>query len=153
MARAAAGPLLLAVEDVHWAGPAALEDLAGFAGEVATAPVLLVLTTRRENDPIDASWRARAGLSSLTTIDLGPLPESDARTFAAQVLADATAPALERCLARAQGHPLFLEQLLRHVQEERDDAIPGSVHSLVQARLDSLAAADRDALRAASVLG
>ena len=61
--------------------------------------------------------------------------------------------AIERCVARAQGNPLFLEQLARHLRERHDDAVPVNVQTLIQARLDRLDAPDREALRAASVLG
>ena len=56
-------------------------------------------------------------------------------------------------MRRAAGNPLFLEQLLRHAEEGADVAVPGSVRSLVQARLDRLEPADKAALQAASVLG
>ena len=57
------------------------------------------------------------------------------------------------CVEKADGHPLFLEQLLRNVSEGAHEEIPGSIQSLVQARLDCLAPRDKDALRAASVIG
>jgi len=65
----------------------------------------------------------------------------------------ANAETAMRCVERAAGNPLFLEQLLRHAIEGADAAIPGSIQSLVQARLDRLDASDRAALQAASVLG
>jgi tetratricopeptide (TPR) repeat protein len=58
-----------------------------------------------------------------------------------------------RCLARAAGNPLFLEQLLRHAEETTDVGVPGSIQSLVQARMDRLEPADKQALQAASVFG
>ena len=54
--------------------------------------------------------------------------------------------AAERCVARAQGNPLFLEQLSRHVRERGDDAVPATVQTLMQARLDRLDPDDRNAL-------
>ena len=59
-----------------------------------------------------------------------------------------------RCVERAAGNPLFLEQLLCHAEENaRAAGVPGSVQSLVQARMDRLDPADKQALQAASVLG
>jgi hypothetical protein len=46
-------------------------------------------------------------------------------------------------VARAAGNPLFLEQLLRHAEENAEAGVPGSVQNLVQARLDRLEAEDR----------
>ena len=60
---------------------------------------------------------------------------------------------VERCVERAAGNPLFLEQLLRHAEESAEARVPGSVQSLVQARVDRLDPTDKAALQAASVLG
>jgi tetratricopeptide (TPR) repeat protein len=57
------------------------------------------------------------------------------------------------CIARAEGNPLFLEQLLRTRLAGGDGKLPHSLQGVVLARLDSLAAAERQALQAASVLG
>jgi tetratricopeptide (TPR) repeat protein len=54
---------------------------------------------------------------------------------------------------RAAGNPLFLEQLLRNAEERADGAVPDSVQSLVQARIDRLEPSDKQALQAASVFG
>jgi tetratricopeptide (TPR) repeat protein len=78
---------------------------------------------------------------------------SDARRFAA---ADSISDVgtVEHCVERAAGNPLFLEQLLRHAQTAvGSQAIPGSVKSLVQSRLDRLAASDRSVAQAAAILG
>ena len=50
-------PLFLAVEDIHWADAALLEDLVALASVTAEAPVVLALTTRPEGDPTDRRWR------------------------------------------------------------------------------------------------
>ena len=59
----------------------------------------------------------------------------------------------EHCVERAAGNPLFLEQLLRNAEESHDVAVPGSVQSLVQARIDRLDPIDKTAVQVASVLG
>jgi tetratricopeptide (TPR) repeat protein len=103
-----------------------------------------------------ASPLARLGVfpstAPLITIDLGPLHDDDARAMA-DALVTTSAQAIERCVARAAGNPLFLEQLLRHAEQSADAGVPGSVRSLVQARLDQLDQSDRTALQVASVLG
>ena len=66
---------------------------------------------------------------------------------------DATQRVAAACIERAGGNPLFLEQLLRNVEEGTADAIPPSIQSLVLARLDRLTASDRRAFQAASVIG
>ena len=58
---AARHPLLLVVEDVHWADRDTLDDMAAIGAAIAELPTLLVMATRRDGDPIDAAWRARTG--------------------------------------------------------------------------------------------
>jgi tetratricopeptide (TPR) repeat protein len=144
-------PLLLAVEDVHWADAATLDALARVAAAARQLPALLVLTTRNERDPLGAAWRAASGHCPLTTLDLSPLSDDEAREFAARYACQDDA-LVSSCVQRAQGNPLFLDQLLRNARSG-SDALPGSLQSIVLARLDRLAPLDRDALQAASVLG
>jgi class 3 adenylate cyclase/tetratricopeptide (TPR) repeat protein len=145
-------PLLLVVEDVHWADRPTLEHLATLTEAVAACPALLVMTSRIEGDPLDHAWRSSTAASPLMTIDLGPLRPQEATTLAGAYL-DASADFAKRCIERAGGNPLFLEQLLCHAEQSSAAGVPGSVQSLVQARLDQLEARDRQALQAASVLG
>jgi class 3 adenylate cyclase/tetratricopeptide (TPR) repeat protein len=145
-------PCLLIVEDLHWADQQTLGHLANLTATVAQCPALLVMTSRVEGDPLDEAWRSAASGALLTTIDLGPLPADDARSLAEALIAANTAFA-ERCVERAAGNPLFLDQLLRHADESQATAVPGSVQSLVQARIDRLDPIDKAAVQAASVLG
>jgi tetratricopeptide (TPR) repeat protein len=126
--------------------------LARLTAAVAQHPALLIMTSRIEGDPLDETWRAEAPDASLTTIDIGPLPPEDARALAEALIAANTAFA-ERCVKRAAGNPLFLDQLLRHADESQAVAVPGSIQSLVQERIDRLDPADKAAVQAASVLG
>jgi class 3 adenylate cyclase/tetratricopeptide (TPR) repeat protein len=145
-------PLLLVVEDVHWADRPTLDQLAALAATVAACPALLVMTTRIEGDRLDHAWRSSAAGSPLLTIDLGPLRPQEATALAGAYL-DASAEFARRCMERAAGNPLFLEQLLRHAEQSSAAGVPGSVQSLVQARMDQLEASDKQALQAASIFG
>jgi class 3 adenylate cyclase/tetratricopeptide (TPR) repeat protein len=146
---AVSSPILLRVEDVHWADEATLQALAILAGETSERPVILVMTSRVEGDRIDHSWRATVRDFSFSIIDLGPLRKDDVLVLASQYLSGNDS-FTQRCIARAAGNPLFLEHLLRGKESE---AVPGSIQSIVQARLDQLGEVDGNALRAASVLG
>ncbi|HEX5080013.1 MAG TPA: AAA family ATPase, partial [Geminicoccaceae bacterium] len=148
----AKAPQLIVVEDVHWADGPTLSHLARLAQTAAAARALLVLTSRLEGDPLDHVWRSSTGGSPLLTLDLAPLRDDEAEALA-RAYVDASAELARRCVARAAGNPLFLDQLLRHAEESTEGGVPGSVQSLVQARLDHLPPADRQALQAASVLG
>ena len=149
---AAAQPLLVTVEDVHWADPLTLGHLASLAGAVNECAAILVLTSRVESDPLDDAWRASVRGSAFLTLDLGPLREDDALALAGG-FTDASRQFVRDCVARAEGNPLFLEQLLRSAEKSGQDNIPGSIHSLVLARMDRLPPLDRRASQAASVIG
>jgi class 3 adenylate cyclase/tetratricopeptide (TPR) repeat protein len=149
-ATSAVTPMLLIVEDLHWAEPNTLEDLATVADTASACPLVLAMTSRVEGDPLDAAWRARVR-AGITSIDLGPLRPEESSEFASR-LQVANAALLQRCIHRSEGNPLFLEQLLRH-SEEGAEEVPASVQSLVLARMDRLDARDKTALQAASIAG
>jgi len=137
------------VEDVHWANQIELEHLAALASIVIDCPAVLIMTSRIE---VNQAWRAALSGSSLITIDLAPLRKSEALELASKYF-DASSQLSLRCVERAGGNPLFLDQLLSNAQEIGEDEVPDSVQSLVQARVDRLERGDKTALQAASVIG
>ena len=145
-------PVMIIVEDVHWADPRVMDHLAAIASAVANGPGLLAMTSRAEGDPLDAAWRASCRSTPFATIDLGPLRQDEARSLAGGFI-DATERVALLCIERAGGNPLFLEQLLRNAEEGSEDSVPASIQSLVLARMDRLAPRDRQAFQAASVIG
>jgi len=149
---AAGRPLILLIEDVHWAQPLTLAHLANLAVKVGNCPAILVMTSRIERDPLDASWRSATGNASLMTMDLGPLRKEESEVLASG-LTDVADVWVRQCIERAEGNPLFLEQLLRTAEEHAQSAVPDSIRSLVLARMDRLPVVDRQALQAASVIG
>ncbi len=165
-------PLVLALEDLHWADPTSvllLEQLLSLAEE---APVLLVLTLRPERDHAAWTLREHAGREFphlLREIDLGPLADADGELLTALV-APASLPAeLERrVLEAAEGNPFFLEELVRSLADvgalvrvdegwRFDHAVevevPPTVEKAILARLDRLSASARELVTAASALG
>lgn len=154
LARRAAqqAPLLIAIEDLHWAEPAMLGSIAALAEATAHSPILLLATTRPEGDPLDKAWRARLAEAEIGTLDLAPLRPADSAALAAALMTPGNAH-IAACIARAQGNPLFLEQLLRHTAAGAADSVPVSVQSVVLGRLDRLPAEEKSLLQAASVLG
>jgi class 3 adenylate cyclase/tetratricopeptide (TPR) repeat protein len=148
----AGSPVLVILEDVHWADPLMLKHLSAMASAAADCPALLVMTSRIEGDPLDPAWRAATSGCPLTTIDLGPLRYDEALTLAGAFI-DATERFTQHCIERAGGNPLFLEQLLRNAEDRGDEEVPASIQSLVLARMDRLSPADKHALQAASVIG
>src|SRR5262245_25244536 len=144
-------PQLLVVEDIHWADTDELARLGEIAAVVANSQILFIMTTRPEGDPISATWRARARGCPLTTLDLAPLADDEAQELAAHY-PELPPPTIEACIRRAEGYPLFLDQLLRAASAGLD-SLPASVRTLVLARADRLTPRDRMAAQAAAVLG
>ncbi|MEJ1160138.1 AAA family ATPase [Prosthecomicrobium sp. N25] len=142
-------PLLLLAEDLHWADDATLATLGGLILSARDKPVLFGLTTRPEGDPTAAGFVLPG---TVLTFDLGPLGQDEARRLA-EAFAEAGPAVVEACLERAGGNPLFLEQLLQHAQSRLREAVPDSVQSIVQARMDQLPPEARQAFQTASVLG
>jgi class 3 adenylate cyclase/tetratricopeptide (TPR) repeat protein len=146
-----AAPVLITIEDLHWADTVTLAYVAALARATRTSRVLLVLTSRTDGDPLSGSFRASLAGCALVTLDIAPLSDADAVTLAGGLFTTSAALA-RKCIERAGGNPLFLEQLLR-TAEESDDRLPASLHSLVLARVDRLPERERAALRAAAILG
>jgi len=146
-------PVLVTVEDIHWADPVVLDYLAALARAVRDCRAVLMLTSRVEGDPIDRAWRTTVRETPLFTLDIGPLRQAEAATLARE-FGEGAEDVVDRCLERAEGNPLFLEQLLRMSGEQAAaDAVPETVQGLALARSDTLPTADKAALQAASVIG
>ncbi|MEW5850534.1 MAG: adenylate/guanylate cyclase domain-containing protein [Myxococcota bacterium] len=146
-----AGPVVITVEDVHGADAPLLECLTALAALTMRAPLVVAVTARAEASRlVDAAWLARAECR-VVGVPLGPLDRDAARAMAAaHAVPD---DVVELCVERAGGNPFFLEQLLRSGVDGGATELPGSVRSVVQARMDRLSPVDRTALQAAATLG
>jgi class 3 adenylate cyclase/tetratricopeptide (TPR) repeat protein len=151
LAMSAIQPLVLLVEDLHWCDASSLELLGRIIAQSATARVLLVATARPEFTP---PWPPR---SNLTTLQLARLTKRQTREMVA-VLTSGSLPAemVDTLVARADGVPLYVEELMKGVAEpglgRGVDAIPATLADALMARLDRLSTAKEVAQRAA-VLG
>ena len=145
-------PVLLVIEGLHWADGETLAYLRHLTLTVAEVPALMIMTSRLEDDPIDLDWRARAGEHPTVTWDLGALRSDEALELASGFVGENN-EFIRQCIERAEGNPMFLEQLLMVAGQGKLDSVPDSIKSLVLARIDQLPGEDKQALRAASVLG
>ncbi|HEU0335033.1 MAG TPA: BTAD domain-containing putative transcriptional regulator, partial [Gaiellaceae bacterium] len=145
-ALAAERPLVLVLEDVHWAESALLDLVEYLTGWSEGAPIAVVCLARPELPEQRPEWGSDA-------LVLGPLSEDDARALVAGL------PGVEgiadSVLAVAEGNPLFLEQVAAHAAEEglAEGAVPPSLDALLASRLDRLAPDERAVLERASVAG
>ena len=145
-------PLLLMIEDVHWAYPRVLVPAARLARTVAETTALLVMTSRIEGYPFDDVWQSGLMGAPIAILNLALLAPREASDFARQFSIEDEG-LVRACVERSSGNPLFLDQLLRNADALGDRDVPGTVQSVVQARLDALARDDRGAVQSASVLG
>jgi tetratricopeptide (TPR) repeat protein len=145
-------PVVLVLEDLHWAAPAFL-DLVEHVAELARAPILLLGLARPELLDTRPGWAG--GRLNASSILLDALPPDQAGVFLERLAADTALGDDNRAaiLAAAAGNPLFLEQLLASTLEGGETDIPDSIHALLSARLDRLPEAERRVAQAASVYG
>jgi class 3 adenylate cyclase/predicted ATPase len=144
-------PLLIMVDDIHWADSRTLSILAGVAATISNSAVLLVMTSRVIEDPLDRTWRSAAQGVALATLDLMPLSNEECLELSRHY-SEIDESLSKACIDRSEGNPLYLDQLLR-CNGHQSRELPGSIQSIVLSRLDGLSAEDRQALQAASVLG
>ncbi|WP_170454114.1 adenylate/guanylate cyclase domain-containing protein [Ruegeria arenilitoris] len=151
-ARSREAPLLLQVEDIHWAPPDILTMCSYMAAATRDLPCVLMMTSRVEGDPIDREWQMGTDGALVSKLELSPMGDEQARKLVEEFTA-IDPELLETCVQRAGGNPLFLEQLLRNIDGLTRDTVPGSIQGIVQSRLDGLDRRSRTAIQAASVLG
>lgn len=164
-ARCRLSPVILVIEDLHWIDSVSEDLLGQIVGGEGRLRLLLLHTRRPEYLP---PWLDR---TAVTQLHLEPLPAGDIRRLVqARLGAEVLPETLVRQVAeKAEGNPLFAEEIVSFLTErgvlrstagkvEFDSnavaaALPGSVQSLLTARVDRLAPNDRTLLQAASVIG
>ncbi|AKT39458.1 protein kinase [Chondromyces crocatus] len=150
-AECGAQPVMLVLEDVHWADRASVALVEGVLRELSDQPLLVLASARPEVEELFPQLWADRGRQ---VIRLGQLSPKAGMRLATQALGDAaTSSLIERIVAQSEGHPFFLEELIRAAAEGRGQALPESVVAMVQVRLEALEPRMRLMLRAASVLG
>ena len=156
---AASGPAVLIVEDLHWADAAFVSFLAGLADGAVAAPLLIVVTARPEVAEQHPGWLARARRA--TVLPLVALDQDAMGRLVGAVLGAAGTTLRASVVARAEGSPLYAEQLaamLRDrvaagLQEVPEGEIPPSIHALLASRIDALPPEPRAVLLDASPVG
>ncbi|HET9291465.1 MAG TPA: AAA family ATPase, partial [Actinomycetes bacterium] len=144
-------PLLVVLEDLHWAEPTFLDLAETVAGQARQGLQLLCLA-RPELLEQRPAWGD--GVAAAFRVELGPLPDGDAGELLG-ALAGAPPEARERLLEVAAGNPLFLEQLAASLGERGEDEheLPATIQALLAARLELLGPGERAVLWRAAVVG
>ncbi|HEY2435001.1 MAG TPA: AAA family ATPase [Vicinamibacterales bacterium] len=173
VATSRSGPILLALEDVHWADPGSQLFLRHLVRSTRDAALCIVLTFR-DTDP-DTAAQSREVIDDLrrehsaTLIPLQPLAEVHvAQMIQSRIGREPPSRLTAFVLEHTEGNPLFVTELLQHLDEtgglarfERAQAtvgadefsIPGSVRALIGRRLRRMSAATQTLLTRAAVIG
>jgi class 3 adenylate cyclase len=167
-------PMVLILEDLHWADPSSTGLLIELLPLASTAPILFCLVTRPERDT--PGWKLVAAArdimgGSLTELTLNPLSETNSRKLVANMLTIEALPAGVRrtILKKSEGNPFFVEEVIRMLIDQgaivpKNGAwvageeigrveIPDNLQGLLLARIDRLPYGVKHTLRVAAVIG
>ncbi|MGA4998600.1 adenylate/guanylate cyclase domain-containing protein [Streptomyces arboris] len=147
-------PVVLVFDDWHAAAPLLVRTVDRLTGDAGPARVLVICAGRPEEEQRAGTGGARQGHLQLTG-----LPREEAARLAAGLarLDGRPAPADDRLLARAEGNPLYLEQLLvddgTAAASTSEGELPPTLQALLGARIGALARAERGVVDLAAVIG
>jgi class 3 adenylate cyclase/tetratricopeptide (TPR) repeat protein len=163
---AAERPLVMLVDDLHWAEPTFLDFLDHLLDTVEGASLLVLGSARHEIAERHADWSAS---HEPMLINLQPLNESDAGQIVEELLGSLEGSVRRRIAEAAEGNPLYVEQIVSMLVEtgaiergvegwiarQGSDQlqIPPTVQALVASRLDALNSEERAVVDPASVIG
>jgi class 3 adenylate cyclase len=157
-------PVIVLIEDLHWIDPTSLELVGAIVERLGGLPALLLVTSRPGAEP---TWLDRPMVCKLT---LGPIDRGSAETLVKHIsgIAHANNSTLKGIVARADGVPLFIEELTKAAIEAgaigaqptfaaepaagESASIPASLHASLLSRLDRLGPA-REIAKAAAAFG
>ena len=157
-------PLLLVLEDLHWADELTLRLLSFLARRAPTHRVLVVVTAREEELP-DAPLPRRtledlAQAGQLVSLGLGPLSRRDTAALVAMLAPPGVAPGPEqlgeRVWSASEGNPLVAVEMMREVQEggmAEGLTLPRRVRDVIGRRIERLTDRSRSLLTVAAVIG
>lgn len=168
-------PLVLVLDDLHWADPASVELTSHLFQLVEKVPIMFVCAFRPHRDA--AAWNLRDGAAQYPTcsneINLSPLAENDSNQLVDNILQISDLPLKLRTaiLKKSEGNPFFIEEVVRTLIEKgviqqgengfnwqvaenyEEFDIPDNLHALLLARIDRLDGESRRTLQIASVIG
>jgi class 3 adenylate cyclase/tetratricopeptide (TPR) repeat protein len=164
-------PVVVLLEDLHWADSASLDSLHDLAAASGAGPLLVLATARSVLLEQRPDWGTAGPLH--TQVRLGPLGEDHVRALVAELLqrADRVPPRLVQLIVdTADGNPFYVEELVKWLIEEgvvdtgaerwqvsaeavRQVRVPTTLRGLLQARLDSLGLHERGVIGCAAVVG
>ncbi|HEY3248990.1 MAG TPA: AAA family ATPase [bacterium] len=153
-ALAAQRPVILALEDLHWADEGLLDLVEMITRSTESIALLVVCLARPDLLERRPAWGG--GRRNAAVLDLTPLRPEETEQLVASLSSEALGPELRQMVAqRAEGNPLFAEELVRMLLEGSAPGatIPDTVQAVLSARIDRLGSNERKVLQAAAVVG
>ncbi len=154
-AAAASEPVVCVFDDVHWGEQTFLDLVEHVADLSRDAPILLLCMARP--DLLDRRPGWAGGKLNATTVLLEPLSAQETDALIDQLLggADVDEELRARIRERAEGNPLFVEEMLGMLRDSPNEQIdvPPTIQALLAARIDQLDPAERGVLERGSVEG
>lgn len=150
-------PVVLALEDVHWADTSTIDLIAFLAQAVARERILLVCTYRSEDvgfgEPLQRLASRLPDTGSALVVELEPLQRDAIKMLAAASRGAPPSEALvDTVYARSEGNPFFAKHLLA-ATARGDTALPAALREMLLANVGRLPAESRPVLRAAAAAG
>ena len=141
-------PLIVCVEDVHWAEPTFLDLLEYVGGWSRDAPIMLLFLARPDLLEARPHWPG-------ASVTLEPLTSSESERLLDELGAEwpLSSDARARVSDAAEGNPLYLEQMVAMLAEGKSADLPPTIQALLAARLDRLEPSERALLERAAVVG
>lgn len=160
-------PLLIVIEDLHWIDALSQDLLIELARALSDSRACFVLAYRPAQQARLELPRLEA-MPNFTRIELQELNTTEARIAIRAKLAQlypthgraVPVGLADQLMARAQGNPFYLEELLNYVHDRGLDPaevnkieLPDSLHTLILSRIDTLTESEKSTLRVASIIG
>lgn len=143
-------PLVLVIEDLQWGDLPSIKYLELALKTHRDRPLFVVIAGRHGTETQFASFWENANVHELK---LAKLSRAAGKAMVRAVLGEIPEARVEAVLARADGNPFFLEELIRAIAESSTETLPETLVAMVNERLDGLDPVARRVLRAASVFG
>ena len=149
-------PVVVVVEDVHWADESTRELLTLLFTRGGPEGVSLLATYRSDDihrrHPLAAALAVWSRLPTLTRVELGPLPDADVRRIVRRAGTHLSEDAVDDVAHRAEGNAFFAEELAL-AADERGGADPADLARLLLTRVDRLEESAQGVVRVAAVIG
>jgi tetratricopeptide (TPR) repeat protein len=157
-------PVLLIFEDAHWADPTSLEAFGRVVNQIATLPVLLLITLRPEFEP---PW---IGQPHVTALTINRLTRDEIEAMIDRIAGNKLRPVdvRQNIVERSDGIPLFVEEMTKAVLEAGNQdvaertaaailsaavAVPATLHASLMARLDRLGPTSKEIAQVGAAIG